>query len=221
MSEEKRNKLILGFLFLLWGIILFIFIKKIYTSMENKISFRMEKSTSSLQDIITNSLDCMEKRWHISDQCVILRESMIFNEWGKLERLSIDLMDKNYISYSVNVSGEDKENFSGIFYRKGEAKGELTATQNIFSQGIPVEKNKLLIAFLQEEYDFQFPTIVESYIFRKGLMKPEGQIADFKNVFLGNDKNDYYYFFHTSELRTQGKWENKFAILIPENSGSE
>ena len=52
MSEEKRNKLILGFLFLLWEIILFIFIKKIYTSMENKISFRMEKSTSSLQGIV-------------------------------------------------------------------------------------------------------------------------------------------------------------------------
>lgn len=168
MSEEKRNKLILGFLFLFLGIILFTFIKKIYISWENKISFRMEESTDSLPDIIKSSLDHMEKRWHISDQCVIFRESIIFNERGELERLFISLMDRDYISYSINLSrdSKDKKKVSGAVYRAGEAKGELTATENIFSQGIPVEKNELLTQFLQEEYDFQFPTIVEySHIF--------------------------------------------------------
>ena len=116
---------------------------------------------------------------------------------------------------------KDKKKVFGTVYREGKAKGELTATQNIFSQGIPVEKNELLIQFLQAEYDFQFPTIVEySHIFGKGLVKPESQIADFENIFLGSDKDDHYYFSHTSELRTQGEWENKFAILIPENSES-
>ena len=221
MSKKKRNKLILGFLFLFWGIILFAFIKKIYTSWENKISFRMEKSTSSLQDITVSLLDCIKKRWHISDQCVILQESIILNEHGELEGLSIKLMDRDYISYSVNVSGDsqDKKKISGRFYREGESNGGLAVKQNIFSQGIPVEKNELLIQFLQEEYDFQFPTIVEyAHMFGKGLVKPENQVADFENVFLENDKNDHYYFFHTSELSAPGKWENKFAIFIPETS---
>jgi hypothetical protein len=223
MSEKKRNKLILGFLFLFWGIILFVFIKKIYTFWENKISFRIEESTDSLPEIIKSSLDRMGKRWHISDQCVIFQESIRLNEYGELEELSIKLMDRDYISYSINLSrdSKDKKKVFGTVYREGKAKGELTATQNIFSQGIPVEKNELLIQFLQAEYDFQFPTIVEySHIFGKGLVKPESQIADFENIFLGSDKDDHYYFSHTSELRTQGEWENKFAILIPENSES-
>lgn len=121
MSEKKRNKLILGFLFLFWGIILFVFIKKIYTFWENKISFRMEESTDSLPEIIKSSLERMEKRWHISNQCIIFQESIRLNEYGELEKLSIKLMDRDYISYSINLSrySKDKKKVFGTVYREG------------------------------------------------------------------------------------------------------
>ena len=210
----KRKKWIFVFLASFCGVIIFFAVRKIAENLklrEMTISFQTDCSDQFLQEIITGSLERMRERWHAAKGVVILDEDIMMNERGEIQRIWIELLDANYIYYTIDAwQGENANQAEVLVCRKSESD----VGAQVWKQGIPVEKNAQLLDYLEEGYDCKGSYWVQYS--GRGSDKAESALMNLDRVYSGEDGNGIYYCFCFVSPVGEGKWESNQAFLVLE-----
>ncbi len=213
---KKQEKITLFFVLFLWGIIIICTGKhlwEIHAAKQAMISLLIEHADNCPRDIVETAFSKMKEKWNVPDNCIVYREDLLVNEQGKIEQITLELLDDNDMFYSINISPglKNPESISAGIHKKGQANAE--GTEQIRADGISFYKNLEFLTYLQTEYSFTHACHIQGP--GKISATPESKIADFEIIFLHNDESDTYHCFLTSEYSDAGTWDNKQAILIP------
>lgn len=211
--SEKQKKWILIFVISFWGVILFLVVGKIvenYKMRKGTISFQTEYSDCFLQEIITASLEQMKERWHVADDIVILNENIHMDEQGEIYRIYMELLDEDYIHYTIDAFQGESENRAKVLICQKD--GSSTGTQ-IWAQGVPVEKNASMLRYLEGGYDCESSYWVQ-YSGRSSD-EAESALLNLERVYSGEDAEGNYYCFCFILPDGEEKWESKQIFLVP------